>query len=126
MTGRDCLAAGWGRWATAPPGTAEETKEVHANAAALAKAGIPVALASYGGESGVTFRDRIRSTIEAGMSPDDALKAATVTPAAVLGITAAVGTIEVGKLANFVVVTGNDLFAATNPIKHVFIEGRIY
>jgi hypothetical protein len=24
------------------------------------------------------------------------------------------------------VVTGNDLFAATNPIKHVFIEGRLY
>ena len=60
------------------------------------------------------------------MSADDALRAATVTPAAVLGISAAVGTIEVGKLANFVVVSGNDLFAATNPIKHVFIEGRIY
>jgi imidazolonepropionase-like amidohydrolase len=100
--------------------------EVHANAAALAKAGIPVALASYGGESGSTFRDRIRATIEAGMSPDDALKATTVTPAAVLGVTAAVGTIEVGKLANLIVVSGNDLFAATNPIKHVFIEGRLY
>ena len=60
------------------------------------------------------------------LSADDALKAATVTPAAVLGVTAAVGTIEVGKLANFVVVTGNDLFAAGTPIKHVFVEGRLY
>ena len=46
------------------------------------------------------------------MSADDALRAATVAPAALLGITAAVGTIEVGKLANLVVVTGNDLFAS--------------
>jgi imidazolonepropionase-like amidohydrolase len=100
--------------------------DVRGNAAALAKAGIPVALASFGGESGATFRDRIRSTIEAGMSADDALRAATVAPAALLGITSAVGTIEVGKLANLVVVTGNDLFASGNPIKHVFVEGRLY
>src|SRR3954468_5478493 len=49
-------------------------QEVRANAAALVKAGIPVALSSYGGETGPSFRDRIRSTIEAGMSPDDALR----------------------------------------------------
>lgn len=100
--------------------------EVRANAAALAKAGVPVALSSFGGESGVTFRDRIRSTIEAGMSADDALRAATITPATLLGIHAAVGTIEPGKLANLVVVTGNDLFASGSPIKHVFVEGRLY
>lgn len=99
--------------------------EVRGNAAALVKAGVPVALASFGGESGASFRDRIRSTIEAGLSADEALRAATVTPAALLGITAAAGTIDVGKLANLVVVSGNDLFAAV-PIKHVFVEGRLY
>ena len=60
------------------------------------------------------------------MSADDALRATTVAPAALLGITAAVGTIEVGKLANLVVVSGNDLFASGTPIKHVFVEGRLY
>jgi imidazolonepropionase-like amidohydrolase len=109
--------------ATVKPST---QADIRGNAAALAKAGITIALASYGGESGANFRDRIRSTIEAGMSPDDALRAVTVAPAALLGITSAVGTIEVGKLANLVVVTGNDLFASGNPIKHVFIEGRLY
>jgi imidazolonepropionase-like amidohydrolase len=101
-------------------------QEVRGNAAALIKAGIPVALASFGGETGASFRDRIRSSIEAGLSPDDALRAATVTPAQILGITAAVGTIEVGKLANLVVVPGNDLFASGAAIKHVFVEGRLY
>src|SRR3990172_8665064 len=126
VTGRAFLAVGSGKSGTAPPADAAGIAEVRGNAAALARTGVPVALASFGGESGPTFRERIRSTIEAGMSADDALRAATVTPAALLGVTAAVGTIEVGKLANFVVVTGNDLFAAGNPIKHVFVEGRIY
>jgi imidazolonepropionase-like amidohydrolase len=101
-------------------------QEVRGNAAALIKAGIPIALASFGGETGASFRDRIRSSIEAGLSPDDALRATTVTPAQILGITAAVGTIEVGKLANLVVVPGNDLFASGAAIKHVFVEGRLY
>jgi imidazolonepropionase-like amidohydrolase len=125
-TGRVFQAIGSGRSGTAPRATAADTLEVHGNASALAKAGIPVAFASYGGESGTTFRERIRLAIAAGMSADDALRAATVTPAALLGVTAAVGTIEVGKLANLVVVTGNDLFAAGSPIKHVFVEGRLY
>ncbi len=125
-TGRIFLAIGSGRPGTAPPADSAAVREVRANAAALARAGVPVALASFGGESGATFRDRIRAAIEAGMSADDALRATTVTPAALLGITAAAGTIEVGKLANVVVVTGNDLFASGNPIKHVFVEGRLY
>jgi imidazolonepropionase-like amidohydrolase len=125
-TGRAFLAVGSGKTGTAPNATAADSQEVHANAATLAKAGISVAFASFGGESGATFRDRIRATIAAGMSADDALRAATVTPAALLGITAAAGTIEVGKLANLVVVTGNDLFAPGNPVKHVFVDGRLY
>jgi imidazolonepropionase-like amidohydrolase len=126
VTGREFLAVGSGRSGELPPVTAADTAEVRGNAAALVKAGVPVALASFGGESGTTFRDRIRQAIQAGLSSDEALRAATVTPAQLLGITAAVGTIEVGKLANLVVVSGNDLFAAGNPIKHVFIEGRVY
>ncbi len=125
-SGRAFLAVGSGKPGVAPKATAADSTEVKANASALLKAGVPVALASFGGESGVTFRDRIRASIDAGMSADEALRATTVTPAALLGISAAVGTIEVGKLANLVVVSGNDLFASGTPIKHVFVEGRLY
>jgi imidazolonepropionase-like amidohydrolase len=124
VTGREFLAVGNGKSGVAPPSTAADTAEVRGNAAALVRAGVPIAFSSFGGESGTTFRDRIRMSIAAGLSADEALKAATVTPAAVLGVTAAVGTIEVGKLANFLVVTGNDAFSS--PIKHIFIEGRLY
>lgn len=126
VTGHEFLMTGNGRGDPKATIVDPAVTEVKANAATLAKAGIPVALASFGGASGATFRDRVRATIEAGMSADDALKATTVTPAALLGISSAVGTIEVGKLANLVVVNGNDLFASGTPIKHVFIEGRLY
>lgn len=126
VTGRMFKQVGMGLSGDSLPVTAADSMEVRANAGALARAGVPVAFSSFGGQSGTTFRDRIRMAIGAGMAPDDALRAATVTPAALLGVTAAVGTIEVGKLANLVVVTGNDLFASGNPIKHVFVEGRLY
>lgn len=125
VTGHEFLLTGSGKGGPNATVVDPAVTEVKANAATLVKAGVPVALASFGGASGTNFRDRVRATIEAGMSPDDALRATTVTPAALLGITSAVGTIEVGKLANLIVVTGNDLFSAT-PIKHVFIEGRLY
>ncbi len=125
ITGRPYLAVGSGKPGVAPPSNAADTAQVRGNAAALVKAGVPVALASFGGEGTMSFRDRVRAAIGAGLSSDEALRATTVTPAALLGITAAVGTIETGKLANLVVVSGNDLFAAT-PIKHVFVEGRLY
>jgi imidazolonepropionase-like amidohydrolase len=125
VTGHAFLLHGIGRSETAQVNDPAATA-VKANAATLVRAGVPVALASFGGQSGATFRDRVRASIEAGLSPDEALRATTITPAAVLGISGSVGTIEVGKLANLVVVSGNDLFAAGTPIKHVFVEGRLY
>jgi imidazolonepropionase-like amidohydrolase len=127
VTGHNFLLYGVGKTGKLTP--AEEAagnNEIKANAAALVKAGVPVALASFGGASGATFRERVKSSIDAGLSPDDALRAVTVTPATILGINALVGTIETGKLANLVVVSGNDLFASGTPIKHVFVEGRLY
>ena len=54
------------------------------------------------------------------------LKIATINGARALGVSDKLGTIEVGKLANLVVVNGNDLFASGTPITHVFVEGRLY
>jgi imidazolonepropionase-like amidohydrolase len=98
-------------------------REVRGNAAALVRAGVPVALVSHGLARPAEFRDRIRDAVAAGLSADEALRALTVTPARVLGMERALGTIEAGKLANLVVVQG-DLFARDAQIRHVFVEGR--
>ncbi|MBR9989922.1 MAG: amidohydrolase family protein [Gemmatimonadetes bacterium] len=99
--------------------------EARGNAGALARAGIPIALSSYGMNSPVRLRAHVRAAIDAGLSPDDALRALTVTPARLLGIESVAGTIETGKMANLVVVRG-DIFDTDAPIRDVFLEGVRY
>ena len=93
------------------------------NAAALFRAGIPIALTSYGLDRPRDFRDRIIASITAGLPADEALRALTVTPARALGLDRVLGTIETGKLANLVVTNG-DLFSRSTRIQHVFVEGQ--
>jgi hypothetical protein len=100
-------------------------KVVRGNAAALAEAGVPFALAGTGVSSPAEFRRRILTLVEEGLSPDAALRALTVTPAEVLGLSRVLGTIEAGKVANLVVVEG-DLFDEEARIAQVFVQGERY
>ncbi|MGH9885028.1 MAG: amidohydrolase family protein, partial [bacterium] len=95
----------------------------HRNAAALVRAGIPIAL-SGNGLAPSQFRDRVRQAIDAGLSADDALRALTTTPARLLGVDGAVGTIETGKIANLIVTQG-ELFT-DGRLRHVFVDGVHY
>jgi imidazolonepropionase-like amidohydrolase len=59
-----------------------------------------------------------------GLSRDDALKAVTLWPAQIFGISDKLGSLEVGKVANLVVTTG-DLLEARTETKYLFIDGRM-
>ena len=59
-----------------------------------------------------------------GLPPQEALKAVTLYPAQILGISDQLGSIEVGKTANIVVTDGDILEPRTN-IKYLFIKGRL-
>lgn len=98
-------------------------RAVRGNAAALARSGVPIALTSFGLDRPADFRERVIQAVEAGLSPDDALRALTITPARLLGLERALGTVETGKLANLVIVEG-DLFSREGRVRHVFVEGR--
>jgi imidazolonepropionase-like amidohydrolase len=98
-------------------------RALRGNAAALANGGVTIALSGYGLDSPAELREHVLAAVEAGLSPEAALRALTITPAQLLGLEALVGTVETGKLANLVVVEG-DLFARTGRIRHVFVEGR--
>src|SRR5207237_9490406 len=63
--------------------------------------------------------------IENGLSKDDALKALTINPAEILGVSDTVGSIEKGKIANLVVTSG-DIFniGKGTQVKYLFIDGE--
>ena len=63
----------------------------------------------------------------AGMTPDQALRAATVSPARVVGVADSLGSIDVGKLADLVLLDGNPLLDMRNTgrIHAVIANGRL-
>jgi imidazolonepropionase-like amidohydrolase len=64
--------------------------------------------------------------VDGGMSPADALRAASASAAELMGLTDELGTLEVGKRADFVVVDGDPLDVATlaERIESVYQDGR--
>ena len=69
------------------------------------------------------FRANLTRAIENGLAREDALRAVTIWPAEILGVSDRLGTIETGKIANLLVTRG-DLFDRNRTIAHVFIDGR--
>lgn len=73
------------------------------NPARCAEAGIKFALTGYGLEEPAKFWPQLRKAIERGLPAATAHAAFTTIPAELLGVSDQVGTLEAGKLANFVV-----------------------
>jgi hypothetical protein len=91
-------------------------------AGALAKAGVPFAFYSDGlGSPGDLLR-AVKKAIDAGLDASEALRALTLTPAEIYGVSNRLGSIEKGKIANLVVADG-DLFADRTRVKYVFVDG---
>jgi imidazolonepropionase-like amidohydrolase len=66
--------------------------------------------------------------LEAGMSPMDAIKSATVNAADLLGVSSERGTIEVGKIADIIAVDGDPIadISSLTRVSFVMKEGTIY
>lgn len=90
--------------------------------AALARSGVQFALVSGPGKTG-DYLPGIRKAVENGLSADDALRAATLTPARIFGIDRQLGSIERGKIANLV-VSDKPLFDKDAKVTRVFVDGR--
>jgi hypothetical protein len=91
--------------------------------AALAKAGVKFALYSGGITAPKDILKATKKSIDAGLAPDAALRALTLSAAEIFGVADRVGSIESGKIANLVVTDG-DLFEEKTKIKMVFVDGR--
>jgi imidazolonepropionase-like amidohydrolase len=93
------------------------------NPAALEKAGIRFSLTAYGLESMKDFWSNVRTAIDNGLTEKQALLSLTEVPAAMIGISDQTGTLEKGKLANFL-ITSDNLFKASNVIFENWIQGK--
>jgi len=91
--------------------------------AALAKAGVKFAFYSGAITAPKDMLKAAKKSIDAGLSPDAAIRAFTLTPAEIFGVADRLGSIENGKIANLVVADG-DIFDEKTKIKFVFVDGR--
>jgi len=97
---------------------------------AFKEAGVPIVAGTDAGVSGVvagfSLHDEMRLLVEAGLTPEEALRSATFLPAQWLGIEKYIGTIEPGKFADLVLLEGNPMIDIKNTqkIAGVFINGK--
>jgi imidazolonepropionase-like amidohydrolase len=93
------------------------------NAAALAKAGVKVVLLESDTHNTRNLRQEAGNAVANGLPWDQALRAVTLSPAEVFGVADRYGSLEVGKVANLVVWSG-DPFEFSTGVEHVYIRGR--
>jgi imidazolonepropionase-like amidohydrolase len=77
---------------------------------------------------GLSLHRELEQLHRAGLSPLQALQAATVQPARVFGLADSLGTIETGKFADLVLLDANPLgdIANTRRIRAVVANGRLF
>lgn len=95
------------------------------NAAAFEKAGIPFCLTTSDLRSVTAFWPNLRKAMEYGLSEAKVMEALTKTPATLLGVYDKVGSLDAGKLANFLVTNGPIFNEKTN-ILYNYIQGIKY
>jgi len=78
-----------------------------ANAMLLRKAGVDIALTSYGLKTADQFWSALRKAISRGLTAEDAMASLTTIPSTWIGLADQVGTLESGKFASFSVYTAD-------------------
>src|SRR4029078_8950201 len=96
-----------------------------ANPAAFEKANIPFCLTSAELKDVKQFWTNLRKAIQYGVSENKAFDALTKTPATLLGVYDKVGSLDEGKLANFLITTGPIFHEKTN-ILYNYVQGIKY
>jgi imidazolonepropionase-like amidohydrolase len=91
----------------------------------LDKNGFELSLTTYGLKAKSDFFKQIIKAIKRGWTEKQALQALTINPAKIAGVDSIVGTLEKGKLANFIVTSGN-IFDENTIINQNWIQGKMY
>ena len=95
------------------------------NPGALEKAGIPFCLTTADMKDQKQFLANLRKALEYGLTEAKALDALTKEPATLLGVYNKVGSLDAGKLANFLITNG-PVFGEKTSIVENWIQGKKY
>ncbi|MBI5085230.1 MAG: amidohydrolase family protein [Acidobacteria bacterium] len=93
--------------------------------AILAAAGVRFAVSSDGIDAPRDIIRALKKSIDLGLKKEDALRALTLSAAEIYGVSARLGSIEKGKIANLIVTTG-DLFDDKTKVQLIFVDGVKY
>ena len=102
--------------------------DIAANATRLQRAGVNINLGAHGQREGLAAHWELWTLFKGGMTPLEALRAATLNGAKYLGMERDIGSLETGKLADLVLIDG-DLpgnFLQSDHVTHVMLNGRLY
>lgn len=92
--------------------------------AELAKAGVRFAFGSFDNSFARRLGQQAANAVAYGLPYDEALKAVTLYPAQIFGLGDQLGSLELGKIANVIVTTGDPLEITTS-VKYLFIKGQL-
>jgi imidazolonepropionase-like amidohydrolase len=112
-----------GRAPQGPPAAFATIRALHAAGARII-AGVDSPLVPYG----ISLHGELEEYVAAGLTPFQALQTATVNTARLLNADTDLGTLQVGKLADLVIVDGDPLadIKAARRVKTVIKNGEIY
>jgi imidazolonepropionase-like amidohydrolase len=94
----------------------------------LHRRGVPLVAGTDISVPGHSLHRELELYVQAGLTPMEALQAATVVPARAMGLGGELGTLEAGKRADLIVVAGNPLadIRDIRKIAQVVARGRLY
>jgi imidazolonepropionase-like amidohydrolase len=94
----------------------------------LHRAGIPIVAGTDQTVPGFSLYREIELYVQAGFTPMEAIQAATIVPAHVMGLDKELGTVEKGKRADLIVVDGNPIKSIheIRKVESVITNGTLY
>ncbi len=113
-----------GKTAAMPSGEDDGYDQAYANPGLLYEAGVKFAIATFDAAGSRTLPYEAGMAVGYGLPWEEALKAVTTNPAEILGVSDRLGTIEVGKIANLIVTTGDPLDIQTD-VRYLFVNGEM-
>lgn len=102
--------------------------EIARTAKHLLDAGVEVNVGGHGQREGLAAHWEIWMLAQGGFTPHEALRAATLHGARYLGLDEDIGSIEPGKLADIVVISGDVLedIRKSDDVRYTMVNGRLY